>query len=484
MIKAPDAYALTSSLIPKHLTDVAEAQLLSSLYADRLAFSTATEWLVYDGTRWVMNNEVARSAVHELTFRQEQVAAEMELDALRAEQEAQRSRDDAAVKEAEKKQGQAKRLRKAFLGFQQSGRVSAILREATPYLQVRIEELDSDPFLLNTPKGTVDLRTGKMQQHNPADRITHITSVSPSDSGTEEWRSFLDAVTCGDTDLLRYLQTVAGAIAVGAVFSEKFFIAIGGGGNGKSTFHNTLFNVLGDYASIVPADILTIESRTNKSFILAELRGKRFVLAKELKEGQHLDTSALKILASTDPIRGEFKHRDGFTFLPSHCTVLYTNHLPKVGATDNGTWDRLVCIPFNAKFRGQRGEIENYAAHLHRHCGGAVLQWIIDGAKMYIDDGYKFTAPPCVVQMIADYRATNDVLARFISECCLISPENSQPGQALYDAYRQFCLQSGEYIRPQGAFKQALSERGYASRKTKVGSVYTGLTLRFQGNVS
>lgn len=108
---------------------------------------------------------------------------------------------------------------------------------------------------------------------------------------------------------------------------------------------------------------------------------KRLVIAAELEEGMRLNTSVIKQLCSTDDIYAEKKYKDPFKFTPSHTIVLYTNHLPKVGANDEGTWRRLIVIPFNAKIEG-RSDItaparDNgnpiYADHImeHLHDSGA-----------------------------------------------------------------------------------------------------------------
>lgn len=182
--------------------------------------------------------------------------------------------------------------------------------------------------------------------------------------------------------------------------------------------------MLGDYAGSLSAETLTVNCRKNKSPEYAELRGKRLVIAAELEEGMRLDTAIVKQLCSTDPIQAEKKYKDPFSFIPSHSTVLYTNHLPKVGTTDNGTWDRLVVVPFNARFRGRHGEVMNYTEHLVKHCGGAILTWIIEGAHRFITANYHIAQPECVTKAIADYRFDNDWLNTFIEECCVVAPEH------------------------------------------------------------
>ena len=106
--------------------------------------------------------------------------------------------------------------------------------------------------------------------------------------------------------------------------------------------------VLGTYSGNISADALTVGCRRNVKPELAEIKGKRILIASELEEGTRLNTATIKQLCSTDQIYGEKKYKDPLSFTPSHLTVLYTNHLPKVGATDPGTWRRLIVIPFNA----------------------------------------------------------------------------------------------------------------------------------------
>ena len=284
--------------------------------------------------------------------------------------------------------------------------------------------LDADPFLLNTPDGTIDLKTGRIREHRHDDYITKVTAVGVDDRGADLYREFLEVITCHDKSIELYLQEIAGMAAVGKVFSENLIIPYGGGGNGKSTLFNLWYKVFGDYAAMLSSDVLTMNSRKDKSREMAELRGRRFVLAAELEEGLRLDTAVLKKVCSTDPVHAEKKYKDPFDFNPSHTTVLYTNHLPKVGTVDSGTWRRLIVIPFNAKLSGQKGEIKNYCDYLFERAGGAVLKWIVEGAARYIANGCRITPPEAVIEAISSYRADNDWLNNYMQDaCCKLGPE-------------------------------------------------------------
>lgn len=199
------------------------------------------------------------------------------------------------------------------------------------------------------------------------------------------WLSAVDNFFCKDADLIDYVQQTVGLAAIGKVYQEALIIAYGEGSNGKSTFWNAIARVLGSYSGTMSADALTVGCKRNVKPEMAELKGKRLVIAAELEEGMRLNTSIVKQLCSTDEVTAEKKYKDPFKYIPTHTLVLYTNHLPKVGANDDGTWRRLIVIPFNAKIKG-KSDIKNYADYLVEKSGGAVLMWIIEGAKKVIEN--------------------------------------------------------------------------------------------------
>ncbi len=173
-----------------------------------------------------------------------------------------------------------------------------------------------------------------------------ITACEPSTKGQDRWNRFLDTITGGDEDLKHYLQLSTGSFAIGKIYHEGIQIAIGGGRNGKSTYYNAIASVLGDYAGSIDVNVLTTD-RMNKGAAKATLRGKRLVTCGELEETQRLSTQTLKQLASTDMLTIEEKYRQPESIRPTHHLVMFSNHLPRVGSTDDGTWRRIQLVPFN-----------------------------------------------------------------------------------------------------------------------------------------
>ena len=225
------------------------------------------------------------------------------------------------------------------------------------------------------------------------------------------------------------------------------------------------------------ADALTVGCKRNVKPEMAELKEKRLIIAAELEEGMRLNTSTVKQLCSTDEIEAEKKYKDPFKYVPTHTMVLYTNHLPKVGASDDGTWRRLIVIPFGAKIQGKT-DSKNYTDYLVENASPYIMTWVIEGAKKAIDAGFKLNPPKCVRDAISEYREGNDWLSHFLEECCDVEPGLEQKSGELYQEYRQYCQRYGEYARNTTDFYWELENAGHMRLKKSTGRIVTGLKLR------
>lgn len=466
-----------TSLKPADLTDVGQAMVLVREYGNKVRYCPATGWLVYDGRRWVADDLRAQGIAHELTARQLKEARTALATAQKAETIAVERGDKLAEDQAKKDVTAAKAFHSWVLTRRKSSSISASLTEARPSLQINPIDLDNEPHLLNAQDGTLDLPTGKKMPHRASDYITKITGVplSADERGREMWRDFLRVITCENKELEEYLQMTAGMMAVGKTYCENLLILYGGGRNGKTTYTSVLAQVFGDYAGSLSAELLSIDCRRNKSPELAELRGKRAIFTSEPPR-MGLDTSYAKRLTSNEVIYAEKKYRDPFAFKPSHLLVMSTNTLPTVSETDKGTWRRLVVVPFDAVIEPE-DDIKDYAGILFKEAGGAILEWIVEGARRFIQNKYTVELPACVRDAIAQYRKDNDWLAAYVSERCETGKGLVQRSGELYSDYRAYCERNGDHIRSLAIFKSALENAGFKTRKTMSGAIVTGLNL-------
>ncbi len=492
---APDKYNAdfdAGSMKPDDYSDIGQAKMLVREYGEELRYSDATDYLRYDGDAWIEDKQLAVGAMEEFLDLQLADAQEYVETAEKALLEAGVSKEavSAGGKALDKEMTDDNmklifmlKGARTYLAFVMKRRdykyVVSALNAAKPMLAVRVSDLDSNENLLNTPEATFDLARGLAgaQPHNPEDLITKLTTVSPSEDGKEIWEECLKLFFSGDKELISYVQMVVGMAAVGKVYQEHLIIAYGGGANGKSTFWNTISRVLGTYSGKLSAETLTVGCKRNVKPEMAELKGKRLIIASEMEEGMRLNTAVVKQLCSTDEIFAEKKYKAPFAFTPSHTLVLYTNHLPKVGANDDGIWRRLIVIPFNAKITGD-SDIKNYSEYLYEKAGGYILQWIIEGARRAIRAQFKTELPKCVQAAIKAYREDNDWLGHFIAERCEVDPSYTEKSGELYQRYREYAAQNGEFTRQNGDFNAALENAGFPKRKTNKGAFIYGLKLK------
>lgn len=488
----PEEYNSNCKLKPEDFSDVGQATVLAREYKNILSYSPSTDYMVYNGSFWEESKPKAQGISQDLTERQ---LAESETEIKKAMDKLVKNGGmeiivsvgaKKALQMFNKEQTHTYEMYENALNYKKyavkrrdTKCISATLKEARPMLEVEQRNLDANEFLLNTPSCTYDLRhgLGLAIAHKPEHLITKQTTVNPSDEGMDIWKSALNTFFLGDDTLIDYVQRMVGLSAIGKVYVEALIIAYGEGKNGKSTFWNVIARVLGTYSGNISADMLTVGCRRNVKPELAEAKGKRMLIASELEEGMRLNTANVKQLCSTDEIYAEKKYKDPFSYTPTHTLVLYTNHLPKVGAIDKGTWRRLIVIPFDATIEGN-ADIKNYADYLFEHAGGAILSWVIEGSKKVIKDNYKITPPQKVCDAIEHYRDSNDWLSYFLSERCEIDSSYIAKSGEVYNEYRIFCTQMGEYIRSTTDFYTALETVGFEKFRDRNGRYIKGLKLK------
>ena len=488
----PDVYNDDTSYKPEDFSDVGQAEVLAKHFSNELRYSPATHFIRYTEHYWKETEPGAQAVAHELTRRQLKEATKEMYAALKKMEEcgAQTILDGSSKAKAEQLMSDeqleaykefisAKAYQAFALRRRDSKYITAALKESHPMLEISPRDLDADCFALCTPAATCDLRKGLAgaREHSPEDFITKMTAVSPGSKGEQIWLDCLDLIFCGNQELIDYVQMICGLAVIGKVYVEALIIAYGGGRNGKSTFWNSVSRVLGLYSGNISADTLTVGCRRNIKPELAEAKGKRLLIAAEMQEGARLNDSTVKQLCSTDDMFAEKKYKDPFSFTPCHTLVLYTNHLPRVSASDDGIWRRLIVIPFDAKIEGSDDK-KNYAEYLYANASESILAWVIEGAKKVIDLDYRIPIPACVQKAIDEYRAQNDWFGHFIEDRCDVGSEYKESSSALYQAYRNYCLDTNEYVRSTADFYFALENAGYERIVVKRKRFFKGLCLK------
>jgi putative DNA primase/helicase len=146
---------------------------------------------------------------------------------------------------------------------EQSLGAAAVRRQldmAQPHAVRSISQFDNDPWLLNVPNGTVNLRKGQLLPHNPADHLTQLAGSNYNpDAECPRFEQFLTEIFAGDKELIRFVRRFAGYTLTGDTSEQCFLFCQGAGRNGKSTLISILQEMLGDYARSTPTQTLVAE---------------------------------------------------------------------------------------------------------------------------------------------------------------------------------------------------------------------------------
>jgi putative DNA primase/helicase len=335
------------------------------------------------------------------------------------------------------------------------------------------DQWDADPWMLNTPGGALDLKTGKIRPHDPKDHCTKSTTVSPS-GDCPIWRTFLARVTAGDNDLQAYLQRMLGYALTGDTTAHALFFLFGLGANGKSVAIDTVAGILGDYHQTAPIETFTNSTSERHPTELARLRGARLVTAVETEEGRRWAESRIKALTGGDKIAARFMRQDFFEFSPQFKLVIAGNHKPALRSVDEAIRRRFNLIPFNVTIPAEERD-PNLREKLKAEWPG-ILRWMVEGCLNWQRDG--LVPPAAVLDATAAYLEAEDATAAWIDDCCIRDPQEWTTSTSLFASWKDWAERNGEFVGGSKRFIQNLEARGFLPARTKTGRGFQGLAIK------
>ncbi|MCL0058735.1 phage/plasmid primase, P4 family, partial [Dehalococcoidia bacterium] len=325
--------------------------------------------------------------------------------------------------------------------------------------------------------GTLDLRTGQLLPHSKDDLITIIVPVSYDPHAQyPRWLKFLDEITGGDTELQGYLQRAVGYSLTGETKSQVLFFLYGLGNNGKSTFTTTIRKLVGAYGERISTDLFMVKDKnaSGPKESLANLQGKRFVIASELEDGKRLAVSLIKDMTGGETIKADRKYEHEVEYLPTHKIWLVGNHKPVITDTTLSIWRRMKLIPFTVTIPDN--EIDpDLPSKLEAELSG-ILTWAVKGCLDWRHYGLR--EPEIVARATANYRRDQDILGDFIEDCCTLERSASITKLALRTTYEKWCKDNNIDAVSQRTFRARLIEKGVIDSKSQNVRLWKGITLK------
>lgn len=409
--------------IDRKLNEVANAARFVRQHGDRVRYCKSLDsWFVWDGTRWQADT---RGAVMELA---KATAARIYREAADAPEA---MRDEVA-----------KWARRSH--FRAGLTAMVALAQSDPAVAILDTDLDSDRWVLNCVNGSLDLRTGILRPHNPADLLTKRCPVTyDPDATLPLWDTFLTTTTGGKEDFADFLRRAAGATLAGENRDEVMFLPHGGGGGGKSTFLESLKGTLGEYAKT--ADFETFIKKRGDAGIrndVARLAGARLVVSIEVDDGKTLAMALLKTLTGNEDTTARFLYKEATESRPSYSLWLAANDAPKVRSDDDAAWRRILRLPFThivpkaARDPQVKATLRDPAI-----AGAAILAWAMRGCLEWQRDG--LGVPEIVEEATEAYRREMNPIIEWADEYCDLSPQSWTPTERLWKAYQTYAQEQG-----------------------------------------
>lgn len=357
-------------------------------------------------------------------------------------------------------------------GFAYKGRelrtIETGIKMARAPMRISIEEFDTHPWLFNCDNGTIDLQTGELRAHDPADLITKISPVAyVPERRSEEWEGLLSLVTDHNHQLVEYLQTASGFTMSGEANEQLLFVLYGRGATGKSTFISLIRHVFGTYSSVASSgSFLKRASKGGANPALAKTVGARLVSGVEIEFGEQLDAALIKSVTGNETISTRELYGKEFQFDPQFTMWLVSNDLPEV-AGDSAIFRRLKVVPFDHVIPKEERDID----FLRRVLGSprdleAILAWCVQGCLKWQKHG--IIEPEVVTTATREYEEITNPVATFIEEECHRDPDADVEIGEAWQAYR-------EWARLHGI------EAGKDSRKLTHGLLQLGLKIVKRG---
>ncbi len=452
----PQATPSTDPLPDEPRTELGYAHRFVSVYGNRVRFvatwSIGHQWLIWDGRRW------AGDTTGQAKRWMKAISRSVTAACLTIEDDNERKQ---AVKEA--KRGES------------NSAVNGALALAAIDAQIVVdhEDLDVDEWLLNCTNGTLDLRTGHLHPHDPAQLLTKIAGAAYDPDATgAAFARFLEQVQ-PDAGMRDFLARLLGHALVGALVEHVLPIFWGEGANGKSTLLDVVLAALGDYGGSAAPGLLTARNFDAHPTEIADLFGLRLARLDETDDGRRLAEGTVKRLTGDRRQKARRMRENFWEFNASHTFIMLTNHKPLVAGTDEGIWRRLRLVPFDVVI--PKDDRDEHLPDKLAQETAAVLAWLSAGCIAWQHQG--LDEPTAVTEATAAYRAESDAIGRFLNERCRTLPTAKVQSSYLYTAWTRWC--DGEGLDPGSpkAFTTSLQNRGFDASKSDGRMVWKGLGL-------
>lgn len=289
--------------------------------------------------------------------------------------------------------------------------VHKFLKTQLPYMK-KLENKN----LIAVNNGVFNKVTKKLEPFNPNYFITSKLATNYNTAAINNYLNIKDnyfdvdkwflSIANGDEELVKVLWEIVNEATNPNHTREKMAILYGEGNNGKGTFQTMLINLIGieNISTLTPHEF-------SGEFKLEMLQGKVCNIGDDISNKYLDDMSNLMSIVTGDPVAVNRKGKSVITARFKLFNLFSANKLPKVRNKSQGTYRRLLIVPFNADFNGQVQDRRIKDEYLKN---STILEYILYTALHL--DFEKFSNPRATERMLEEYKEDNDYIYSFVKD--------------------------------------------------------------------
>lgn len=315
-------------------------------------------------------------------------------------------------------------------------------KEVLAYLNllVKTESPIADANLIAFKNGVLDVIEDTFTDFSPEYIITNkIPHNYNPDATSETLDKVMTKFACGDEVVENLLYQSVGYCFYRRNELRKSFFLLGEKRNGKSTFLDMVGTLLGE-DNTANLDLCEIGDR----FKTAELTGKLANIGDDINDEWVSNTAIFKKVVSGDVVTVERKSKDPFKLRSFAKFFFSANSLPRLGRgkDSSAVLDRLVIIPFDAKFSKQDADYDPFIKYKLRKedVMEALIAKAIPALREVLAE-QEFARCEKVRVQLEEFEKSNQPILEFFEEL----DEGDylhEPIKTVYQKYSAFCLAS------------------------------------------
>lgn len=266
----------------------------------------------------------------------------------------------------------------------------------------------------------------------------------------------LNNLACNDADIVKLIEEMVGYCFYRDNFLRKAFILTGSKRNGKSTFLETLNELLGE-DNTTALDLKELGDR----FKTAEMFNKLANIGDDIEDDFIANVAIFKKVVAGNRVNAERKGQDPFNYSSYAKQIFSANDVPRMKDKSGAVLDRLIIIPFNAKFSETDEDFNPYIKYELRK--PEALEYLIlrglQGLKRLVTTR-KFTSSSKVEARLTEYEENNNPIIAFFKEMAEENYEfENQPTKFVYQRYNEFCISNNYQALSNIEFSKQVKKR-------------------------